>query len=77
MSDTQTMFLTGEELAALTHRQRSPSQGKVLNFMGIEHRRRPDGSIAVLRAHVERMMGEGATMKKPLKKTEPRFDLVK
>lgn len=41
------MFLTDEELADLTHRRRRPSQGKVLTFMGIEHRRRPDGSIPV------------------------------
>ena len=71
------MFLTDDELIELTGRQQRPAQSKVLTFMGIEHKRRPNGSIAVLRAHVERQMGEGATMPKTRKKTEPRFDLVK
>ena len=51
------MFLDDAEIAQLTQRTRRPAQSRVLSFMGIEHKRRPDGSIAVLRAHVERMFG--------------------
>lgn len=75
MSDS--MFLDDEEIAQLTQRQRKPAQSKVLTFLGIEHRRRPDGSLVVLRAHVERMLGEGAAPKKKERKAEFRFDLVR
>ena len=51
------MILTTEELIELTGRRRSDAQVRVLRFMGIEHRRRPDGSIAVSRAHVNAMLG--------------------
>ena len=47
------MFLTKEELQELTGRTRRDAQVAALRSMGIEHRIRPDGSPAVLRAHVE------------------------
>lgn len=51
------MFLTDAEIADLTKRQRRDAQARVLAFMGIEHKRRPDGTLAVLRAHVEQVLG--------------------
>ena len=51
------MFLTKEELQALTGRQRRDAQVAALRQMGIEHKIRPDGSPAVLRAHVEELLG--------------------
>ena len=53
------MILTYDELVALTGRRRKDAQLRVLRFMGIEHRVRPDGTLAVLRAHVERELGGG------------------
>lgn len=70
------MFLSDDEIEELTKRQRRPAQARVLAFMGIEHKLRPDGSVAVLRSHVERVLGDGAASK-DRKKTEPCFDLVK
>lgn len=70
------MFLSDQEIEELTHRLRKPAQARVLTFMGIEHKPRPDGSLAVLRSHVERVLGEGA-MLKSRRKTEPCLDLVK
>lgn len=55
------MFLTDEELSGLTGRKRRDAQVRALRFMGIEHRLRPDGSVAVLRAHVEDMFGLALT----------------
>jgi hypothetical protein len=55
------MFLISEELASLISRQRRAAQLRQLRGMGIEHRLRSDGSIAVLRAHVERVFGAGET----------------
>lgn len=46
-----TTFLDPDEVKDLTDKTRRPSQVKVLNAMGIEHKVRPDGSVAILRAH--------------------------
>lgn len=51
------MILTKEEVAALTGRTRADAQARVLNGMGIQHRRRPDGSLVVARAHVDAQLG--------------------
>jgi len=52
-----TTFLEPEEITALTNKQRSPAQAKALNGMGIEYKIRPDGSIAILRAHINKVFG--------------------
>ncbi|AMU06279.1 DUF4224 domain-containing protein [Burkholderia cenocepacia] len=52
------MFLTDEELTELTGKRQNAARIRVLNSMGVQHKIRPDGSIAVLRAHVERLFGE-------------------
>lgn len=51
------MFLDDEEIVQLTGRKRRLGQSRALKFMGIEHRIRPDGSVAVSRAHVEQVLG--------------------
>ncbi len=51
------MFLSKDELRELTGRQMPSAQVRALRAMGIEHKVRPDGSVAVLRAHVEQVMG--------------------
>ncbi len=51
------MFLTREELCELTGRKRSGAQAIQLRAMGVEHRIRADGSLAVLRSHVELVFG--------------------
>lgn len=53
------MFLTSDELVALTGRKLSKSQRSVLNHLGIQHKARPDGSLVVLRSHVEKSLGGG------------------
>lgn len=67
------MFLTKDEIATLTGKCRRDTQAQALRFMGIEHKVRPDGSLAVLRAHVEQELGlahHGATTVEP---TEPNW----
>ena len=51
------MFLRTEEVVALTNRRRSAAQVRALRTMGIEHRVRPDGTVAILRSHVEHLLG--------------------
>ncbi len=51
------MILTHTELIELTGRRVKSAQVRVLRFMGIDHKIRPDGSVVVLRAHVDHVMG--------------------
>lgn len=62
------MILSQQELIELTGRTRKDAQVRVLRFMGIEHRLRPDGSIAVLRDHVERILSGNPLDSDKLKK---------
>lgn len=51
------MFLTDDELFELTKKQRHPAQARALTAMGVTYRHRADGSLAVLKAHVEAVLG--------------------
>lgn len=51
------MLLTAQEVRDLTGMQRPSAQVRALKSMGIECRRRPDGSVVVLRAVVEAVLG--------------------
>ena len=51
------MFLTEDEIIELTRKTRRDAQSRALRFIGIEHRPRPDGSLIVLRSHVEALLG--------------------
>ncbi|MGO4379654.1 DUF4224 domain-containing protein [Pseudoduganella sp. RAF19] len=67
------MFLDSDEVRELTDRIQRAAQAKVLRSMGIEHRARPDGSLAVLRAHVEQVLGVGATTSRKKQSSEPNW----
>lgn len=71
-----TTFLSEEELVELTKKKRRPSQITVLRFMGIEHKIRPDGSVAVMRAHAEREFGAAEQATRSRRKTVPDFSKV-
>lgn len=69
------MILDKYELIELTGRRVKSAQVRVLRYMGIEHRMRPDGSVAVLKAHVEQVLG--ATNKKPyVREVEPNWSAI-
>jgi hypothetical protein len=51
------IVLSYDELVELTGRRRRDAQLIALKYMGIEHRVRPDGSLAVLRSHVSHIFG--------------------
>lgn len=50
------MMLTSQELKELTGHSRSDAQVRELKFMGIEHKIRRDGSVAVSRDHCEAVL---------------------
>lgn len=59
------LTLTPAELQQLTARKRRDAQRIALDRMGLRYAVRPDGTLAVLRAHVELVLGGlagGATM---------------
>jgi hypothetical protein len=67
------IVLTKDEVEALTGRHRKDAQIKALRFMGIEHRVRPDGTVAVLKAHIELVFGGSAGTPRKARRTEPNW----
>lgn len=59
------LTLSPEELRELTHRQMPTAQVRALRAMGIEHKIRPDGSVAVLRSHLDAQMGAPKDTRQP------------
>lgn len=51
------MFLDAEEIRSMTDRKTHSAQRKMLNALGIVYKVRADGSLLVLRSHVERELG--------------------
>lgn len=68
------MILSDENLEALTHRKQSAAQAKVLSAMGVDFRRRPDGSVIVSVAVVENFLGVASNAK--LKVKEPNWEAL-
>lgn len=51
-----TFMLSQQELKELTGHSRSDAQARELKFMGIEHKIRRDGSVAVSKDHCESVL---------------------
>jgi hypothetical protein len=69
------MFLTEKEIAELTGRTQRRTQRTVLNSMGIEHKVRPDNSIVIARAHIEKILDAQHTGRK-IKEAEPDWNAI-
>lgn len=69
-------FLLAEEVKALTKRTVRPAQVRVLKAMGIEHRVRPDGSVAILRAHITKVFGGNPDAQRKAKTITPNWDAM-
>ncbi|MBS1585846.1 MAG: DUF4224 domain-containing protein [Bacteroidetes bacterium] len=70
------MFLTFEEVFELTHKKTRTAQVRALRYMGIEHKVRPDGSVAVARTHVEKILGANITENATIKgDAEPNWEV--
>lgn len=68
-------FLEPDEVVQLTGKVRRSAQAAALQMMAIEHKVRPDGSIAVLRSHVEKVFG-GNVSPKTERKIEPNWSAI-
>lgn len=69
-------FLSNEEVLALTQRKVRPAQVKALKSMGIEHKVRPDGSVAILRSHITKVFDGDPDTRKSTKQAVPNWDAV-
>ena len=67
------MLLNSDEVRELTDRIQHSAQARVLRAMGIEHRSRPDGSLAVLRSHAEEVIGGASGASKKPKEFKPNW----
>jgi hypothetical protein len=67
------MFLTAEEIKALTARVQHRAQARMLRTLGITFKIRADGSVLVLRAHVEQLLGGAQTEKRKGGTSEPNW----
>lgn len=56
MTASTDIFLLPEEIQILTQRKNKASQEAMLKAMGISHLLRPDGSVVVLRSHIEKIL---------------------
>jgi hypothetical protein len=63
-------FLTAQEVAEMTGRVQRSAQTRELTHMSVIHKLRADGSVLVLRAHVEQLLGYQA----PTEAKEPHFE---
>lgn len=67
------IVLTKDEIEALTGRHRRDAQIKALRFMGIEHRVRPDGTVAVLKTHIDLVLGGNISRPSKTRRSEPNW----
>lgn len=68
------MFLTPTDIAELTGRKRPSAQQKQLNAMGVQFKVRADGSLVVLRSHVDKLLGGQAERKQ--RSREPNWEAL-
>lgn len=73
-------YLSPDEIRSLTGKTWRASQIHELKYMGILHRVRSDGSIAVMRKHIEdslRRSPDENHQKSSRRKTQPNFEALK
>ena len=72
----ESIFLDTLEIVSLTGRVKHTSQVRVLKAMGIEHKVRPDGSVAILRAHITKVFSGDADVARVIKPTLPNWSAI-
>ena len=70
------MFLTISELRELTGKIQRNAQAVALRSMGIEHKLRPDGTVAVLRSYIEQTLGLSEPKVRNKKQIEPNWSAI-
>ena len=65
------LFLSDDDIFLLTNRKRRTAQIIALRMMGIEHKIRPDGSIVISHAHVQKVLDGDSSNMRFCKEIEP------
>jgi hypothetical protein len=74
MDRADNIILSEQDLIDLTQKKRRSAQRRVLAFLRITYRLRPDGSLVVHRAQVDAALGGLAeSPNQKLRKTEPNW----
>lgn len=74
---TTDTFLARDEITGLTNKVKRTAQVRALNSMGIEHKVRPDGSIAILRDHITKVFGGSSNIpRRTSKPTGPNWEAI-
>lgn len=69
------MFLSAPQLYTLTRKKHCNAQALVLNTLGINYIKRPDGSLIVSELHVQQLLGAEANGVN-LKKVDPDWSVI-
>lgn len=67
------MFLSDDEISSMTSRVQRAAQARALRAMGIAFKQRADGTLVVLRAHVEKEFGINAERQSKKKEFQPNW----
>ncbi|WP_343743259.1 DUF4224 domain-containing protein [Herbaspirillum huttiense] len=70
------MFLNESEIEILTKRKRPSAQQRQLNVMGVQHKVRADGSLVILHAHVEKLLGGQVQSERRRPVREPNWEAL-
>lgn len=70
------MFLNESEIEILTKRKRPSAQQRQLNVMGVQHKVRADGSLVILHAHVEKLLGGQVQSERQRTAREPNWEAL-
>ena len=70
------MFLNDSEIEKLTKRKRAKAQQRQLNAMGIQHKVRADGSLVILHAHVDKLLGGDVQSGRQRPAREPNWEAL-
>lgn len=68
------MFLNEEEVREMTGRVQRNAQAKMLRSLGIIFKTRADGTLLVLREHVEKELGGKVDAKRKAKDFQPNWN---
>ncbi len=70
------MFLKHAEIIQLTGKRYCNAQVRALRSMGINHAVRPDGSVLVLRSHIEALLGPEGSKRDTIKSSQPDWNAI-
>lgn len=70
------LFLDSTEIKELTNRRRRDAQVRALKTMGIDHKVRADGSVVVLKSHIDKVLGGITEKRVVVKQSQPNLGAV-